>query len=118
MKVKLDENLPDDLVKVLESQHHDVETVPSESLTGQPDPTIFAAAQNEQRILFTQDLDFSDIRQFKPGAHAGVVLIRLRHPSRHQLIERIRSVVQSQSIESWIGCFVVITDHKLRVRRP
>src|SRR5690349_21520965 len=82
--IKLDENLPDELVHVLSALEHDVETVPGEGLAGKDDAVIFEAAQKEQRTLFTQDLDFSDIRKYSPGSHAGVVLIRLRDPSRRQ----------------------------------
>jgi predicted nuclease of predicted toxin-antitoxin system len=118
MKIKLDENLPGELAEALASLRHDVHTVVQESLGGQDDPTIFMAAVREERILFTQDLDFSDLRKFKPGTHAGIVLIRLREPSRRRLTERVRQVVQSVDINHWSGCFVVISDRKLRVRSP
>jgi predicted nuclease of predicted toxin-antitoxin system len=118
MKIKLDENLPNELFDLLVSRQHDVHTVPSEQLAGKDDQTIFDAAMAEERLLLTQDLDFSDVRKFKPGTHAGIVLIRLRHPSRSRLIERFEQVLRDESIESWAGCFVVVTDRKLRVRRP
>ena len=118
MKIKRDENLPAELADLFAAAHHDVHTVLGESLAGRDDPTIFGAAASEGRILVTQDLDFSDLRQFKPGTHAGVVLIRLRDPSRRRLIARVRQVLASESLESWAGFFVVISDHKLRLRRP
>src|SRR5580698_3546745 len=118
MKIKLDENLPTDLVDVLVSCNHDVHTVPDESLTGQDDAVIFSRVSSERRLLLTQDLDFSDIRKFAPGSHSGIVLIRLRDPSRRRLLERMRHILQTERIESWTGCFVVISDRKLRVRRP
>ena len=69
MKLKLDENLPTDLVDLLVPHGHDVHTVPGESLSGRDDTTVFNAARGEGRMLFTQDLDFSDIRKFQPGTH-------------------------------------------------
>ena len=30
----------------------------------------------------TQDLDFSDVRQFRPGTRAGLMLVRLQQPGR------------------------------------
>lgn len=118
MKVKLDENLPDELADLFAARHHDVHTVRGESLVGRDDRTVFAAAVHEQRILITQDLDFSDLRQFKPGTHPGVVLVRLRDPSRRRIIERFGQILQTEAIESWAGCFVVVSDRKLRIRRP
>ena len=118
MKVKLDENLPNELVELLTAAGHDVQTVAAEELVGRDDAVVFGFAVREDRLLVTQDLDFSDIRQFKPGSHPGIVLVRLRDPSRRHLLERIRQVLASEPIESWSRCFVVVTDRKLRVRRP
>jgi hypothetical protein len=37
MLIKLDENIPNDLISLLESFGHDVDTVPQEGLTSRPD---------------------------------------------------------------------------------
>ena len=118
MKLKLDENLPTELADLLSVGGHDVPTVPGESLTGRDDAAIFRAAAREGRMLLTQDLDFSDLRQFKPGTHPGTVLVRLRDPSRRRLVARMRQVLETEPIESWAGCFVVVSDRRLRIRRP
>lgn len=86
MKIKLDENLPDELADLLAADH-DVHTVRGESLAGRDDRTVFAAAVRERRVLITQDLDFSDLRHFKPGTHPGIVLVRL-HDSESQASNR------------------------------
>jgi predicted nuclease of predicted toxin-antitoxin system len=118
MKIKLDENLPDELGSLLAAGHHDVQTIRQELLTGRPDLAVFQAARAEHRVLFTQDLDFSDIRVFRPGTHPGLVLIRLHNPSRRRLIERMKQILSTEAINSWQGSFVVIGDAKLRVRGP
>jgi len=118
MKVKLDENLPLALVNALSSLGHDVDTAIEEGLAAEDDDTVWSATQHACRLLVTQDLDFSDIRRFHPGTHCGIILVRLRDPSRRALIERVRGIFASQSVEEWVGCFVVATEHKLRVRRP
>jgi predicted nuclease of predicted toxin-antitoxin system len=66
MKIKLDENLPLQIKSGLAAFGHDVHTTYEENLKGSNDSQIWAAAQNEQRFLITQDLDFADIRQFIP----------------------------------------------------
>ena len=70
MKIKLDENLPAILVRDLASLGHECDTVAEEGLKGRSDPEVWQATQRAQRFLTTQDLDFSDIRQFKPGQSA------------------------------------------------
>ena len=118
MRIKLDENLPADLVASLRSLGHDVESVNTEGLSGHPDPQVWSAAQSEDRILITQDIRFGDARMFTPGQHAGFVLVRLATPGLRSLIAKIHSVFATEDVESWPGCFIVISDSKLRVRRP
>lgn len=118
MKIKLDENLPSELVGLLEAGGHDVHTVQSEGLAGRDDEAVFGAARSEGRLLITQDLDFSDLRKFAPSSHSGVVLLRLRDPSRGRLVERVRTLLDEYPLESMSRCFVVVTDRKLRVRSP
>ena len=86
MKVKLDENIPDRLFGVLAILGHDVDTVASEGLKGRPDGEVWSAARHENRFLITQDMDFSDVRKFKPGSHAGLLLVRLREPGANALV--------------------------------
>ena len=118
MKLKLDENLPESLVTVLASLGHDVDNVRLEGLAGQNDQNVWRASQREVRFFITQDLDFSDVRQFKPGTHHGLMLVRLRVPGRSALAARITEAFRSSEAVSWSRCFVLLTDSKLRVHRP
>ena len=70
MKIKLEENLPDRLVPALIELGHDIDTVWAERLNGQPDSNVWNATQVALRFFITQDLDFSDIRRYTPGASA------------------------------------------------
>ncbi len=71
-----------------------------------------------ERFLITQDLDFSDIRQFKPGTHHGLLLVRLQQPSRRELTRRVRSLFLAHDVTHWRGCYVVATEIKLRIQHP
>jgi len=117
MKFKLDENIPVALVRVLSGIGHDVDTVPQEALTGRPDSVIWSCTQEADRLLITQDMDFSDVRRFAPGTHNGILLVRLAHPSRQGLMDRIGMLFLNEPVEEWRGSFVVVTDRKLRVTR-
>jgi predicted nuclease of predicted toxin-antitoxin system len=118
LKIKLDENLPTALARALRGLGHDVHTVPDEGLEGQMDGRIWQAAQGEDRFLITQDLDFSDIRKFRPGSHCGILLVRLREPGRLALTTAVRQVFAMQDVSAWQGCFIVLTERKLRVTKP
>jgi predicted nuclease of predicted toxin-antitoxin system len=118
MRILLDENLPADLVEALGAFGHDVVHACARNLSGRPDPDVRALAQSEHRLLITQDIRFADLRVFRPGDHAGFVLVRLKRPGLRALLEKLRSVFAREDVESWRGCFVVLSDSKLRVRRP
>jgi predicted nuclease of predicted toxin-antitoxin system len=118
MKIKLDENLPVRLKAALDSWGHDTDTVAEERMAGRPDAVVWQAAQQAGRLLITQDLDFSDIRRFRPGTHHGLLLVRLRDPGRTALFRRVSTIFQTENVADWHGCFVVVTEHKTRVRRP
>lgn len=117
MKLKLDENLPESLVPALSALGHDVDNVRLEGIAGQSDPNVWQAAQRSGRFLITQDLDFSDVRKFKPGIHHGLMLVRLRVPGRHALATQITEAFRSVDAGSWARCFILLTDSKLRVHR-
>ena len=118
MKIKLDENIPLSLVISLKPLGHEIDTVQEEGLKGKVDNVVWKESQKAGRFLITQDLDFSDIRQFTPGDHAGILLLRLRDPGRLALAERIQNIFQTEDVEKWKCCFVVATERKIRIRRP
>ena len=118
MKIKLDENLPASLATTLTRLRHDVHTVAQEELSGCSDRELWDAAQRDERFLITQDLDFSDLRQFAPGTHHGILLVRLRTPDRQNLINRVGQIFEYEDVTRWERCFVVATERKLRVVRP
>lgn len=118
MKIKIDENLPFSLANELTRLGHQVDTVPEEGLSGATDEVVWQAAQKEERLFITQDLDFSNIHFYEPGTHHGLVLIRLRVPGRTALTKRLLAVFESENIENWKRSFVIITDLKIRVHHP
>jgi len=118
MKIKLDENLPASLVESLAFLGHDADTVVQEGLAGAVDPQVWRVAQNEGRFFITQDLDFSDLRQFFPGSHHGIMLVRLRDPGRIALHRYVVQAFADEDTSGWLGCFIVLSDHKIRVLRP
>jgi predicted nuclease of predicted toxin-antitoxin system len=118
MKLKLDENLPRRLTAILKNLGHDIHTVQDEGLSGAFDADIWKRTQEESRLFVTQDMDFADLRTFVPGTHCGLLLIRLHTPSWKRLARRIQEIFQAEDVGSWLGCFVVATEAKVRVVRP
>jgi len=113
----LDENLPERLVAELQALGHDVDTVVVERLAGRDDAAVWQAAHTARRFFVTQDLDFSDRRTYTPGTHAGLLLVRLDQPGRDALLARVAMLFATEPVDTWRGCLVVATDHKVRVKR-
>jgi predicted nuclease of predicted toxin-antitoxin system len=117
MKIKLDENIPIRLLDTLTALGHSVDTVPTEGLTGHADQIIWEASQTAGFFLITQDLDFSNIRRYQPGTHHGLLIVRLRVPGRQALFQRTEYIFQTERVEDWAGCLVILTDNKIRIRK-
>lgn len=76
MKIKLDENLSQRLREVLVRLKHDVDTVVDEDIAGVDDVDVLKAAFAENRILFTLDTDFLNLKTYPPADHKGIVVFR------------------------------------------
>ncbi|MDD5204301.1 MAG: DUF5615 family PIN-like protein [Desulfobacterales bacterium] len=115
--MKIDECLPLECADLLAAHGHEVETVYQEGLRGRPDQLIWSAAQEEKRFLITTDLDFSDIRRYKPGNHHGVLLMRLHSESKPAMLSYFEWLLNEHKIDEWAGCLIIATDRKVRVKR-
>lgn len=114
MLLLTNENIPTSVVDSLRSRGHDVLSA-KESVRGAADEAILARAQQESRVLVTQDKDFGELA-FRHGltAQCGVILFRLQGQDPDADIHRMIAVIESRA--DWNGCFVVATDDRLRIR--
>jgi predicted nuclease of predicted toxin-antitoxin system len=110
--------MPARLAFKLREQGHEVDTVPEEALAGHADPEVWDAAQSSERFFVTQDMDFSDVREFAPGTHFGLMLVRLDDPGREAVFARVLEVFEQNVVSNWARCFVVVTEKKVRTLRP
>lgn len=67
ISIKLDEDLPYELVGVMQAKGFDVSNVRLQGWTGRPDKALLAGIQAEGRWLLTADKGFSDIRRYTRG---------------------------------------------------
>ena len=117
MRFKLDENLPVAAKSVLNEHGHDALSVHDEDLGGRSDEVVSDAARVEGRVLITFDLDFADERAYRPGSHAGIVVLRLRSQHSAAVVSVLEQIVSSQDVEGFAGSLVIVTDATVRVRR-
>ena len=75
-RFKLDENVPRDAAVLVRTAGHDVHSVLDEKLGGGTDTQLLDVCRKEDRILITLDLDFADIRSYRPSDSAGIWVLR------------------------------------------
>ncbi len=116
MRVKLDENLPIQLKHLFTESGHDAATVVDEGLGGALDEAIASACITEERVLVTQDLDFSDIRTYPPGEYAGIIVFRLPSAARDALLEVSAILIERLRESSPEGQLWIVEDSRIRIR--
>ena len=113
MRVKLDENLPIQLKRLLTESGHDADTVAEEGPGGLPDAKVAAAGSGEERVLVTQDLDFSDIRKYPSAEHSGIVVFRLSTAVRDALLEVGAILIERTRESSPRGQLWIVEDNRV-----
>ncbi len=116
LRFKIDENLPRRVEPALLALGHDVETAISEHLNGAPDADLLTACRRENRILVTLDLDFSDIRLYPPGTHAGIWVLRPATQAFDDVLSLVLSAVKLAQVERTSGQLWVIDPRRVRIR--
>jgi predicted nuclease of predicted toxin-antitoxin system len=118
LRVKLDENLGQSHAELLRQAGHSADRVTDEGMSGATDPAVWQRVRTEVRFFITLDLDFSDVRQFPPGTHPGLLLLRPRNKSRDAVAEILERVLRDYPLHELHGCFVVADLNHTRIRRP
>ena len=116
MKVKLDENLPFAQVALLQEHGHEARTVLDQGLGGEDDRPLWAIVRREERFLITADLDFSDLRVYPPGTHAGILVVRPHRQGWRAMYSIVSNVLARHSLDALAGCLVIADEHRIRVR--
>ena len=72
-----DEDVPRSTARVLRDAGFDAVDVRDVGLRGKSDALVYAYAQEEQRLLITCDLGFSNILKFPPSQSVGLLVVRI-----------------------------------------
>ena len=116
MRFKLDENLPCQFKDLFAGSSHDVETALNEGLGGSSDSEIASACIAERRVLITLDLDFADIRNYQPGGHSGIIVLRLRLATRDAMLGLGQILIDKLAEAAPIGQLWIVDESRIRIR--
>ena len=115
----IDEDMPRSMAVVLREAGHDALDVRDVGLRGHTDDEVFAYAQAHDALLVTADKDFADILRFRPGTHAGVIVVRVPNvlPTRHVNNALLRALGGLEG-EDLRGLLIIVEVGRIRIRRP
>jgi len=107
MKIFVDENIPLVTVKELVLQGYDVIDIRRTNDQGITDEVLWQKAQDLKCLLITTDKGFTVHRE---EPHHGILIIRLRQPSRQKIHQRVIQALKRYTPEQWPGLMVVMRD--------
>lgn len=116
MKFKSDENLPVDVVDLLQQEGHDALTVTDQQLAGHSDTDVAAVCRTEQRALLTLDLDFSDIRSYPPEDYFGIIVLRPGLQTISSILRLTTRAIALLDTESPVGRLWIVDESQVRIR--
>ena len=117
-RIKLDENLGQSHAALLRDAGYDADRVTDEGLSGTADADLWPIVCREGRFFITLDLDFSDVRNFVPGSHPGILLLRPASQSRDAALEVLTRVLNEIPLPVLAGCLAIADERRTRIRRP
>lgn len=116
-KVKVDEDLPSVIAEMARQAGYSAVTVLDQGIGGVKDHVLWKVVQAERRFLITADKGFGNIRNYPPGSHEGVLLLRPDQEGILPLVDLFRHVLVQQRLENFRGMLAVATTRGIRVRK-
>ncbi|MBX3330002.1 MAG: DUF5615 family PIN-like protein [Nitrospira sp.] len=119
LSVLLDQNVPRAIADWLRARrpqwtiYHTSEV----ALSGQPDETLFAWAQQRQALIITFDEDLADQRAFPIGSHAGIVRLRVWPTTIEETQNALERLLAEVPDNELARALVIIDREAIRIRR-
>ena len=115
MKIKLDHNLSRQLKPALQAFGHDVDTAFDEGLARSTDKEVLYQASDEERILFTLDTDFLNLKTYPPKNHSGVVVFRPTRQGALAVKKMVEAFVRSADLEKYRSRTAIVERTRVRI---
>ena len=116
MRFKIDENLPIEVAELLRKTGYDTHTVYDEKIAGGDDDSLLRICTDEERVLVTIDLDFSQVLLYPPSKQKGVVILRYKNQGKTYLLHHFKSLIPHFAENPMEGQFRIVTEKKIRIK--
>jgi predicted nuclease of predicted toxin-antitoxin system len=116
MRFLLDQSADARLLHYLVLTGHDATRVGRHYPPGLSDQEVLAIAHQEERILIAADRDFGELVFRLRRPHSGVIFLRLgNYAPLATKVERLQYVLSRYADQ--LDQFLVVTNHRVRIRR-
>ncbi len=116
MRFLLDMGISPRVAGYLRDNGHDAIHLREEQLQKATDHEVFSKAILENRVLLTQDLDFSDILACTGETRVSVVVFRLIDMLSDAVIRRLGHVLKISALALESGAVISVEESRHRVR--
>lgn len=116
MKFLADMGISPKAVELLQSLGHDAVHVHEQGLDRLSDPAILAKARDEESVLLTHDLDFSELVAASGARMPSVISFRLRNMQPERVNRYLQGIVMQHGSALEQGAIVSVTEGQIRVR--
>ena len=114
----VDEDMPRSTGPALREEGYEVKDIRDHGFRGAADEDIYRFAQQEEAVLLTGDLGFSNILRFPLGQHFGIVVARFPNEMTPvQMNRRIVSGLRDLGESDFRGNLVILEPGRIRMRR-
>ena len=116
VRFKTDENLPEEVVELLQEAGHDAVSIPEQDMRGDADPRVVTVCRREQRVLLTLDLGFADIRTYPPAEYTGPIVLRPGQQDKGRVLAVVERLLPMIHEEPLVGKLWAADDRRVRIR--
>lgn len=113
MKFLADVNIEKRIIDYLKNKKYDVKWMLEDNIS-LTDTEILDIANNENRILITNDKDFGEIVFRQKLISSGIVLFRIRGQNIEKKVELFNKLLENNKKDLYKN-FIVISERKIRI---
>ncbi len=104
------------IVEWLRTEGHDAIHLREQQLHRLPNGRIFTKAADEQRVILTWDLDFTEIVALSETRLVSAIVFRLLNTRSENVIRRLARVLSESARDLEEGAIISVEDSRHRVR--
>lgn len=116
MHIKLDENTPIQLLKILKDYNIQASDVYTQGLSGTNDRQLARHCREHNYILITLDMDFSEPLSYPPQEHAGIIILRPARQGIQSVTACFRNFLQRYTLDNAKNKTIIVEENYIRVR--